>query len=337
MNLVLHWPWFLALLPLPWLAYQFLPEIKQQSASLRLPTYMALGESDTTISAKSSSGKYVLLSIVWLLMLLASSRPIWIGEEVQLPATGRDLLLAVDISGSMKTEDMLVNGDQTPRIAVVKQVVNDFVKQRSGDRLGLVLFGTHAYLHVPLSFDRAVIQQQLSETQLGFAGMDTAIGDAIAIAVKKLRDRPQESRVVVLLTDGKNTTGQIDPRQAADLAKIADIKIHTIGVGADSMMVRDLFFSRQINPSAELDEATLTYIAETTGGQYFRARSPEDLQKIYSIIDQLEPIEQEAETFRPRKELFFWPLSAALTLILVWCGIALRYEILSWFTPRRAR
>lgn len=303
--------------PLPFLVFWLIKPLQRDEPALRISTYSALSTTESISQTTSTLGQYFLLTCIWLLTLVASARPIWIGEETQLPATGRDLLLAVDISGSMKTEDMLVNGQQTPRITVVKQVVNEFVKKRSGDRLGLVLFGTNAYLQVPLSFDRKTVEQQLNEAQLGFAGMNTAIGDAIAIAVKKLRDRPQESRVVILLTDGKNTTGAVEPKQAADLAKIADVKIHTIGIGADSMTVSSLFFDRQVNPSADLDEDTLTYIADTTGGQYFRARNPEDLQKIYSVIDQLEPIEQEAETFRPRKELFYWPLSLAIFLSLI--------------------
>lgn len=312
------------LLPLPLLMYWLVPALAQNEAALRIPTYPTLATIQQHSSHTASYLKLLLLVAIWVLTITAAARPQWIGDTVQLPATGRDLLLAVDISGSMETPDMLVNGEQTARITVVKQVVSDFVKRRNGDRLGLILFGTRAYLHVPLTFDRTIVDTLLQEAQLGFAGTDTSIGDAIAIATKRLREKSLHSKtnnkqyVLILLTDGKNTAGEIDPREAADLAKMAGIKIHTIGVGADSMVVRNFFFTQKINPSAELDEKTLTYIAETTGGQYFRARDPKQLEDIYRLIDQIDPVEQEQEVFRPISELFYYPLalSALLSFLL---------------------
>jgi Ca-activated chloride channel family protein len=241
-----------------------------------------------------------------------------VGDPVAMPASGRDLLLGVDISGSMEIQDMQWQGDNYDRLSIVKAVVGDFVQRRQSDRLGLVLFGTHAYLQAPLTFDRTTVNQLLQEAQLGFAGEKTAIGDAIGLGVKRLRHRPQESRVMILLTDGANTAGQITPLKAAELAAKAKVKIYTIGIGADEMITPGIFGSsfgaRRVNPSADLDEATLKAIAEQTGGQYFRARSPEDLQVIYQELDKLEPIEQEAETFRPTQSLFYWPLGVALVL-----------------------
>jgi Ca-activated chloride channel homolog len=312
------------LLPLPLLIYWLLPPLQQQEAALRIPTYQILASIEHQRSHAPVYSKTLLLVLIWLLTVTAAARPQWIGDAIQLPASGRDLLLAVDISGSMETPDMLVNGEQTPRITVVKQVVSDFVKRRSGDRLGLILFGTHAYLHVPLTFDRKIVEQLLQEAQLGFAGRDTAIGDAIAIATKRLREKASHRQnnkqfVLILLTDGQNNSGEIEPRQAADLARMAGVKIHTIGIGADSMVVRNFFFSQKINPSADLDEKTLTYIAETTGGQYFRARDPKQLEDIYHVIDQIDPVEQDQETFRPVTELFYYPLSiAALLSFVLW-------------------
>ncbi len=316
------------ILPLPLLVYWLLPPLKQNEAALRIPTFNILASIDQHQRDVPSIIKLLLLSLIWLLLVTAAARPQWIGDTIQLPATGRDLLLAVDISGSMQTDDMVVNGEQTPRITVIKHVVSDFVKRRSGDRLGLILFGTRAYLHVPLTFDRKVVEQQLNEAELGFAGVDTSIGDAIAIATKRLREKSshgseEKQRVLILLTDGKNTSGEIDPRQAADLAKMAGIKIHTIGIGADSMIVRNFFFSQKINPSAELDEKTLTYIAENTGGQYFRARDPKQLEEIYHAIDKIDPVEQDQETFRPISELFYYPLAAAALFSFIFCLVFL--------------
>lgn len=325
------WPAIFWLTPLPIFVFWLLPPVKRNETALRIPTYSTLVAIQQTNHYIAPQFKYLLLTLIWLLTVTAAARPQWIGDTIQLPASGRDLLLAVDISGSMETPDMLVNGEQTPRVTVVKQVVSDFVKRRNGDRLGLILFGSHAYLHVPLTFDRKIVEQQLNESELGFAGMDTAIGDAIAIATKRLREKKsrgadEKQRVVILLTDGKNTSGTIEPRQAADLAKMAGIKIHTIGIGADSMIVRNFFFSQKVNPSAELDEKTLTYIAQTTGGQYFRARDPKQLEEIYQVIDKIDPIEQDQEVFRPISELFYYSLSAATGISFLLC-------LLIIFTP----
>jgi Ca-activated chloride channel homolog len=217
----------------------------------------------------------------------------------------------------METPDMSFEGRELQRVDVVKYVVGDFVERRQSDRLGLILFGSQAYLQSPLTFDRMTVQKLLQEAQLGFAGQQTAIGDAIGLAVKRLRDRPADSRVLVLLTDGANTAGEVDPRQAADLAKLAGIKIYTVGVGADEMVQQTFFGRRTVNPSADLDEGTLRYIAEQTGGLYFRARNPEELIQIYGELDKLEPIEQKDATFRPIKALYYWPLALALCLSLL--------------------
>jgi Ca-activated chloride channel family protein len=256
----------------------------------------------------------LLLTLVWLICVAAAARPQWVGEPVQLPAAGRDLLLAVDISGSMEIADMVLQNRNLQRIDVVKLVVGDFVQRRQNDRLGLILFGSNAYLQAPLTFDRTTVNTLLQEAQLGFAGQQTAIGDAIGLAIKRLRERPEASRVLILLTDGANTAGEVEPRHAADLAKLAGVKIYTIGVGAEEMIQQTLFGRRRVNPSADLDEGTLQYIADHTGGTYFRARNPEELVQIYAELDKLEPIELDEEVFRPVAALFHWFLGAALLL-----------------------
>ena len=223
-------------------------------------------------------------------------------------------MLAVDISGSMEKEDMLVNRRYTNRIIAVKAVVGDFIKKRAGDRLGLILFGQQGYLQTPLTHDAKTVDQHLQEAQLGFAGNATAIGDAIGLSIKRLRDRPTDSRVLILLTDGANTAGT-DPIQAATIAAEAEIRIHTVGVGAQEIVERGFFGrNRRVNPSQDLDEETLLQIADKTGGKYFRARDPQELQQIYAEIDKLEPIPEE-QTFRPTKSLLHWPLSAAFAMI----------------------
>lgn len=320
--LLLEWPWLLLLSPLPIAVYFLLPAAKKSEAALKVPFFNTLVDYQAEHSQQAVNQLWMLglLSTIWLLLVLAACRPQWIGEPINLPTSGRDVLLAVDISGSMETEDMLVEGEQIPRINVVKVVVGDFVERRQNDRLGLILFGTQAYLQAPLTFDRNTVQQLLKEAQLGFAGEKTAIGDAIGLAIKRLRQRPADSRVLILLTDGANTAGEVSPQQAADLAQQAGIKIYTIGVGADEMIVsRGIFggLRQRINPSADLDEDTLQYIASTTGGRYFRARNPKELLDIYALLDQLEPTEQDSEVFRPRQTLYYWPLGIALILSLL--------------------
>ena len=310
------WPWAFWLLPLPFLVYKGLPKARKYDAALYVPFYHdVVGfEAKHYSSARTGFIKVLLLMLMWCLLVLAISRPQWIGEPIALPSSGRDLMLAVDISGSMKIDDMIMDGKQVARITLVKKVVNEFVERRTGDRVGLLLFGTEAYLQVPLTFDRKTVKTLFNEAQLGFAGEKTSIGDAIGLAVKRLKERPDDSRVLILLTDGMNTAGKVEPVQAAQLAAQTNVKVYTIGVGADEMIVRDFFGSRRVNPSAELDEETLQEIADLTGGKYFRARDPEELEKIYQLIDKLEPVKQEDETFRPVKALFYLPLSGAFIL-----------------------
>lgn len=310
----LLWPWFLLLIPLPWLYRWWRSPAEQNTAALYAPDYASdIGATDTKhLNLRGHWARLLLLNLTWLALVAALARPIWIGEAIALPTTGRDLLLAVDISGSMETRDMQLQSQTTDRITAVKAVVGDFVQRRTGDRLGLILFGTQAYLQTPLTFDRATVNTLLQEALIGFAGKGTAIGDAIGLGVKRLRERPENSRVMILLTDGVNNAGEINPAQAAELAAAHGLKIYTIGIGADEIRQRTLFGVRRLNPSADLDEVALQDIAQQTGGRYFRARNPAELASIYSELDRLEPIDQEAETFRPRKSLFHWPLAISL-------------------------
>lgn len=312
--LSLLWPWFLSLIPLPWLYRWWRSPAERNHAALYAPDYASdLVASDTKhLSTRGHWPRLFLLCLIWLALLAALARPVWLGEPIALPTTGRDLLLTVDISGSMDTRDMQLGNQTTDRITAVKAVVGDFVQRRTGDRLGLILFGSQAYLQAPLTFDRSTVNTLLQEALIGFAGKGTAIGDAIGLGVKRLRERPENSRVMILLTDGVNNAGEINPAQAAELAAAHGLKIYTIGIGADEIRQRTLFGVRRLNPSADLDEAALQDIAQQTGGRYFRARNPEELSSIYSELDRLEPVDQDSEIFRPRKSLFHWPLAISL-------------------------
>jgi len=315
------WVWSFYLLPLPILLRAVLKPRRKDQAALTVPS-IAVFSAVTHgggIENNHRRGRLVLLALVWICLILAAARPQWTGEPITLPQSGRDLMLAVDISGSMATEDMAVNGKFIDRLTVVKAVVGAFIEARQGDRTGLVLFGTNAYLQAPLTFDLKSVNRLLTEAPVGIAGGKTAIGDAIGLAVKRLRLRPQEDKVIILLTDGANNVGEVAPAKAAELAAFDKIKIYTIGVGADEMRMPSLFGSlgRMTNPSADLDEETLKRVATTTKGKYFRAKDTAKLQEIYALIDELEPIDQDPETYRPIQALYYWPMSAALTLFAI--------------------
>ncbi|MFK7955416.1 MAG: VWA domain-containing protein [Lysobacterales bacterium] len=314
----LAWPWLLALIPLPLLVWWLLPESPRPTGlSLRVPFFTQVADTSDHNDKSQRWLRVLLAALAWLALVGSAARPQWIGEAISLPMTGRDLMLAVDISGSMETADMTVADKPVTRLAMVKAVAGEFMERRVGDRLGLILFGRRAYLQTPLTFDRSTARILLEESAIGLAGKETAIGDAIGLAVKRLRGESVQDRVLILLTDGANTAGEVEPLKAADLAASEKLKVYTIGVGADEMMVRSMFGTRTINPSADLDEKTLTAIADRTGGRYFRARDTAGLMQIYEILDELEPVAEEQEILRPPKELYFWPLGAALLISLI--------------------
>jgi Ca-activated chloride channel family protein len=213
----------------------------------------------------------------------------------------------------------MINKQRVDRLTATKWVAGDFINRRVGDRLGLILFGTQAYLQTPLTFDRKTVLTLLNESAIGLAGDNTAIGDAIGLAVKRLKDQPANSRVLILMTDGANTAGEVSPLKAAELAAENQLKIYTIGIGADEMVVRSFFGSHKVNPSRDLDENTMIKIAQRTGGRYFRARNTDELNNIYMLLDKLEPIEKDKQYFRPRSELYFWPLALALLIAAGLC------------------
>ncbi|HET6553695.1 MAG TPA: VWA domain-containing protein [Dyella sp.] len=308
------WPWVVVFLPLPWLLRRLLRAAPPGEA-LHLPHP---GIHLATVERYGSGGwRRWLLMLAWLCLLLAAARPQWVGPPQAQQRSGRAMMLALDLSGSMRTDDMQLGGRSVSRFGAVEAIAGDFISRRSGDELGLILFGSRAFLVTPLTYDLEAVRAQLKGAAVGLAGTETAIGDAIAVAVKRLAGLPEQARVVVLLTDGVNNAGSIAPADAARAAQAAGVRIYTIGIGATEMSVADLFGTRTINPSADLDEGMLRAIATQTGGRYFRATDADQLANAYRAINALEPMPQQGPSLRPRHELFRWPFALAVLAWLV--------------------
>ena len=310
------WVWVLATVPLPLLLRRVLPPAQGgNTVAVRVPFFAALRGH---LKRSRRTRFWPLLgALAWCALVVAAARPQWIGHPASIAVSGRDLVLAVDLSFSMETADMELDGQPVSRLQMVKEVGSEFIERRHGDRLALILFGRQAYLQTPLTFDRTTVAIQLQESAIGLAGKETAIGDAIGLAVKRLREQEGEQRVLILLTDGANTAGEVSPQKAADLAANEGLRIYTIGVGADEMVVPSMFGDRRGNPSVDLDEEGLTAIAEKTGGRYFRARDAVGLADIYRLLDEFEPVAEEQEVVRPPDELYIYPLAIALLVSVV--------------------
>ncbi len=318
------WPWLVLLAPLPWLHYRLRAAADPGGGAVYLPFLEAIGPVAGTETFSASRTARAWFLVLWALLVLAALRPQVLGEPLPVPTTGRQLLLAVDVSGSMATPDM---GDGETRLQAIQRVAGQFIDGRHGDQVGLILFGTQPYLQAPLTPDLVTVHRFLNEALVGIAGPQTAIGDAIGLAIKRLRasgDQPSQGgnspikqAVLVLLTDGESNAGAVPPLEAARLAKEAGLRIYTIGVGA---IPQAGFFGTQGN--TDLDEDTLKSIAKTTGGEYFRAADADALREVYQRIDQLEPAAGHEQWLRPAQEWFSLPLSIALVLSIpaVWLG-----------------
>ena len=310
----LAWPWMALLLPLPLLRYALSSRAQPRGAAVFVPMVESLAGVGVGASKRASSRGRWIYAAIWLLLVAAAMRPQWLGEPVPVPTTGRRLMLAVDVSGSMASEDMA--GGAT-RLRVVQSVAGRFIERRRGDRVGLILFGTQPYLQAPLTADLSTVHRFLNEALVGVAGTETAIGDAIGLAIKRLRAEsgtgasavPGQT-VLILLTDGENDAGAMPPLEAARLAAQSGLRIYTIGVGA----APGSGFFGMGNGNTDLDEDTLKAIAKTTGGEYFRATDASALQAVYQQIDKLEPAEGTQQWLRPKDEWFTWPLTVALLL-----------------------
>jgi Ca-activated chloride channel family protein len=333
MNLQLAWPWLLAALPLPVLVGWLPVAPAAPMVALRFPFPGALQAALAGPVARRSRLLPAVAVLVWLLLVLAAARPQQVGETLQLPVSGRSLMLAVDLSGSMETPDMRIGNRGVSRLAAVKAVAGDFIGRRTGDRIGLILFGDQAYVQAPLTLDRKTVHTLLDEAQIGLAGQQTAIGDAIGLAIKRLRDEPAGNRVLVLLTDGASNAGTVEPLKAADLAAQDGVRIYTIGVGASAGVVQGPFDMPQMGQS-DLDEDALRAIAQKTGGRYFRADDVASLAQIYADLDKIEPLSHDTQSWRPVDELYVWPLGAAL-LLSVLIALGLSGEGAAWQRPRR--
>lgn len=333
------WPWMLAVLPLPIIVRKLMsPAAGTADAGLKVPSlrrFAILNERPEV--EQLLNWRFWLAVVAWALLVLASARPERIGDELDVPVSGRNLMLAVDLSGSMDAKDFELGNLSVDRLTATKAVASDFISRREGDRIGLILFGENAYLQVPLTLDRQTVNVLLLEAFIGLAGEKTAIGDAITLAVKRIHDQGADAdeQVLILLTDGANTAGSVPPMRAAELAQQIGLRIYTIGIGAESMTVSSAFGgTRQTNPSADLDEDTLKQIASLTGGQYFRAKDTAGLQEIYRILDEMEPVAEPEAGFRPVKSLYYWPLAGALALAII---LALSNLMQGWWLARAAQ
>ncbi|MGH8166173.1 MAG: vWA domain-containing protein [Woeseiaceae bacterium] len=313
------WPWVFLALPLPFLVRALMPPAADsKEAGLKVPSLNAFAVlADRRQVERLLNWRLWVAAIAWILLVIAAARPERIGDEIDVPVSGRNLMLAVDLSGSMDAKDFELANRRVDRLTATKAVASDFIRRREGDRLGLILFGERAYLQVPLTLDRETVNVLLMESFIGLAGEKTAIGDAITLAVKRIYDQGADAgeQVLILLTDGANTAGAIEPLKAAELASQIGLRIYTVGIGAEQMVVPSITGSlRRVNPSADLDEDTLTRIADLTGGRYFRAKDTAGLQQIYRLLDEMEPVAEPEGGFRPVRVLYYWPLGGAFVL-----------------------
>lgn len=299
--------WLFALLPLPLLVWWLLPAIQRRRPALRVPFFDRVSQSSPQPSAtarQSSRWIGVTRGLIWILVVASLARPQWIEPPVEKALPTRDLLLLVDLSTSMVKEDFTIeSGKAVDRLVAVKEVLGDFLTQREGDRVGLVVFGSAAFLQVPFTTDLELCRQLLDETAIGMAGPKTALGDAIGLGINLFEESELEERTIIMLTDGNDTASMVPPVEAARVARDRGIKIHTVAIG-DPLTVGE----------EKLDEATLKEVSKITAGAYFLAMNRGELDSIYEQLDQIETTEVDTVSHQPRTDLFFYPLAAALVL-----------------------
>ncbi|MEE2022934.1 VWA domain-containing protein [Alkalimonas mucilaginosa] len=323
----LNWPWLLLLLPLPLLIKSSATMVGR---ALKLKPLLQVAGQNQRSQSKWKRPATWLAGLIWLALLLAAAEPRWYGEPVQIPQQARDIMLVLDLSGSMEIEDMRWQGRTINRIEAVQILTRDFLERRQGDRIGLILFADAAYQLTPLTLDLTTVQTMLDEIVVGMAGRRTAIGEGIGLAVKRFNELESSNKVIVFLSDGASNTGNISPEESLQLAIAAGVRIHTVGIGAEEMVQQGLFGPRVVNPSHDLDEPLLIRMAEETGGAYFRARNMQEFERMYQLLDELEPIERETLSYRPQRSLVHWPLAVALLLSLWLAALQIRWQEL-WY------
>jgi len=315
-DFLFAWPWAWLALPLP-LLMRYWPKSQRLTTALRVPWSMQ--QFQVAITAWHTSLwqiiRYLWLWLIWLLLCAAAARPQHLGPLLEPPQQARHMMLALDLSGSMDEIDMRLGSRMVNRLTAAKAVLADFLQRRQGDHIGLLVFGERAYTLTPITRDLASVRAQLRDSVVGLPGRATAIGDAIGLAVKRLREQPEGERVLILLTDGDNNSGILEPLKAAELAAAADVRVHTIAFGGDEST--NTFFRRTMRRHG-IDEATLIEIAQLTGGVFFRARDTAELVGIYAELDRIEPIAAKSVAVRPKIERYPWPLLMAVLLGLPW-------------------
>jgi len=311
-TIALAWPWIFLLLPLPLVVHYW--KRPEPADAVAIPAKLATAL-DSINGAQSGSRwlDQLLPWLCWVMLLTAISQPSLTGNAVAQTASGRAMAVAIDLSGSMEREDFVLDGNTTDRLSVVKAVAGKFIEAQKGNRIALVLFAEEAFIASPLSFDTRAVSSYLHSAGIGMAGRSTAIGDALGLSLASLRSDPASDKAIVLLSDGTNNAGTVEPESAAVLAAELNINIHTIAMASD--LEADGY---QTAPSADLDEATLKNIAEQSGGTFFRARSTKELQAIYSEIEKLEAAETKAPQILLRHDLRNLVLLALLVFLLGW-------------------
>jgi Ca-activated chloride channel family protein len=308
----LDYPWLLILLPLPWLGYRYLPDYREARSAVRVPFFgamsRAVGQAPSQAGTRSNHWQLLLNLLVWTLLLVAASRPVWVEKPIERQQPVRDLMLAIDISQSMETTDFSdANGQEINRLAAVKEVVHGFIDKRKDDRIGLIVFGTGAYPQAPLTLDHTSLSLLLDDTGIGMAGPNTAIGDAIGLSLKLLEQAHEQEKVLILLTDGNDTSSAITPDHAAAMAAAKGVVIHTIGIGDPNA-----------EGEAKVNLQGLQDIAQATGGRFFRAEDRNALDQVYTTLDKLTPHQVKTLSHQPKLDLFWWPLGAALALLAMY-------------------
>jgi len=313
----LLYPWLLLLLVLPFIISKVLPAYRESRPALRVPWFnrvaTLLNESPVNKDsvAKPKLAYNILLAILWVLIVIALARPQYLEPPISQIMPTRDLLLVVDLSGSMETEDFVnAQGETVDRLTAVKTVLDDFLSRREGDRVGLIVFGSGAFVQVPFTQDLAACRLLLEETAVRMAGPRTAFGDAIGLGITLFKRSDVKDRVMIVLTDGNDTASKVPPGEAAKIAKDNEIIIHVVGIGDPVSTGEEKF-----------DQEVLNFVAATTGGQYFHGSDREQLKNIYTKLDEIDTREVAVKTYRQRNDLFHWPLGAFMVLGIMFYGM----------------